>query len=699
VLSFSLIGCGGSGGGGDDTVDNLTSLFPSDEKYIEHQGEVTTIIDDEGYENKIISKRIIIEFTRTAKRQNYNDLTNYLTDNNYNIIGQIPVIRLIQIEIDSDDNLYSVLNYLNSMSYVQYAHLDRIYSPLFDPVPASLDSWIPEINAKDAWDISTESKDIKIGIVDGAVAWNSGHFQTKVNDIEDATPFAYSNNSLHGTTMAALAASPGDDGHGMCGVAWKNPIVFYNVDGPSGATSSSEIKNGIIECIDRGAKVINVSQGPSLESGLPNWYLLLRQQNFRSDMAGSVEYASGNNALIVFSSGNNQIDNDNTLFHPLFKDKDYYEERWLYNAMIITNTESNKSSIDIDRTRGDTTDLAAGPTDNINFADVNGSIHQWDGMTSAAAALVSGSAALIWSVNPDLSPINVKNILIETGDKTNNGTTDDGSNIPTLNLFKAITHKDVNGSLNEICDDSVDNDNDGHIDCNDSDCDGDPACSSSGDELAAYYPFNENANDESGNENHATGFSGVDFAQGVEGQAASFDGIDDYFRVPYSPELITPTWTISAWIYNVNLPTSPLPDGYLDSHIIIATDESTQNRHNTYMMLIQDRDKDSIAYFSANYEPDNSETNIGPRFKGIYEGQWQFVTYTRDIEGNSKIYIDGLQVGNTVTDESTPTQLSADILIGKNYDPRRHFDGYIDELRIYNYALSDTEIQQLYDDN
>src|SRR3989304_6042914 len=58
--------------------------------------------------------------------------------------------------------------------------------------------------------------------------------------------------------------------------------------------------------------------------------------------------------------------------------------------------------------------------------------------------------------------------------------------------------------------------------------------------LVAYYPFNGNGNDESGNGNNGTVNGGMAYTNGVAGQAASLDGVDDYVRVA-SADALSPT--------------------------------------------------------------------------------------------------------------------------------------------------------------
>ena len=69
--------------------------------------------------------------------------------------------------------------------------------------------------------------------------------------------------------------------------------------------------------------------------------------------------------------------------------------------------------------------------------------------------------------------------------------------------------------------------------------------------LAAYYPYNGNANDESGNGNHGTvfGASLTTDRSGNADSAYSFDGVNDYIDIGKDASLkMTDGLSISAWI-------------------------------------------------------------------------------------------------------------------------------------------------------
>jgi hypothetical protein len=67
--------------------------------------------------------------------------------------------------------------------------------------------------------------------------------------------------------------------------------------------------------------------------------------------------------------------------------------------------------------------------------------------------------------------------------------------------------------------------------------------------LIAYYPFDGNAIDASDNDNNGTEFGGLEYKLGIKGDAASFDGVNDYIRVPSHSSLNqVDQLSISFWV-------------------------------------------------------------------------------------------------------------------------------------------------------
>ena len=68
------------------------------------------------------------------------------------------------------------------------------------------------------------------------------------------------------------------------------------------------------------------------------------------------------------------------------------------------------------------------------------------------------------------------------------------------------------------------------------------------DGLIAYYPFDGNANDMSGNMNDGTEFGGVTYNDGIMDLAVNLDGINDYIDVPNELLSNGGDWSFSGWV-------------------------------------------------------------------------------------------------------------------------------------------------------
>jgi len=199
------------------------------------------------------------------------------------------------------------------------------------------------------------------------------------------------------------------------------------------------------------------------------------------------------------------------------------------------------------------------------------------------------------------------------------------------------------------------------------------------DGLIAYWPFNGNANDESGNGNHGTVY-GPTLTYDMVGNpdcAYSFDGMDDHITVPDSDSLdVTNGITIAAWI-NIE----PRPHG--GDHYIVDSREG-YNQPGYFMNV--DLNHAGLG------------TPKGPGGFGIVvpDGEWHHLAGTYDGV-TTIIYLDGMSVGNAPCGLGF-TQSTATLMIGTYYGGpagEDDFHGIMDELRIYNRALPLDEIEEL----
>ncbi|MCK5229514.1 MAG: hypothetical protein KAR13_04570 [Desulfobulbaceae bacterium] len=204
------------------------------------------------------------------------------------------------------------------------------------------------------------------------------------------------------------------------------------------------------------------------------------------------------------------------------------------------------------------------------------------------------------------------------------------------------------------------------------------------DGLVAYYPFNGNANDASGNVNHGTvhGATLIEDRFGNSNSAYSFDGNNDYIITNYTPsQNLGTNFSISSWIkWN----------GSTGNHQRIVTkwQEGNIGSHEYSLFLYGGSNKIRLSVGSGKIQSEFVPTL----------DTWHFVTATSN-NSFAKIFIDG----SLVFEKSYSTSIVYDqepLIIGgggTQYSmPRYIFNGVLDDIRIYNRALSDSEISELY---
>ena len=208
------------------------------------------------------------------------------------------------------------------------------------------------------------------------------------------------------------------------------------------------------------------------------------------------------------------------------------------------------------------------------------------------------------------------------------------------------------------------------------------------DGLVAYYPFNGNANDASGNGNHGTvnGATLTPDRNDVQNSSYGFDGLDDYISINSNNNQLdffgNCCITISAWIKLDNN----------DNQYGILTNSDYNNIHQQYALKV---DSNSKLYFLAGDKLFESN-GINYSSSNINNGQWTHTLVSYD--GNKlKLYLNGnLDYENQIIDYF-PESPSSVAFIGNSWGANNDFfPGKIDEVGIWNRALTEKEIQNLY---
>lgn len=296
---------------------------------------------------------------------------------------------------------------LNTLSFLERDKVESIIKTIELPNTKHINSgiWSKEwhlerIETDGAWRTTKGSPEVVVAVCDSGVRSDHRELSGKIlkgwnfiDDNDDTSP-----NTNHGTAVTGFIAAAEDNNFGASGVAPGVSILPGKIVTTSGGVPTSAMLECIRWAADRGAKVINVSM-----TGVNS-----------NSSASAARYANRKGAVVVWAAGN----------------QNYYT-RWNDKPEIIavggTNIDdrryyarvtSNGETKHFGSNRGFFVDLAA-PGQDLFTMKVNETFSRSNG-TSYSAPLVSGVAALIYSVNPKLSPDKVTEILKESATRMNN---------------------------------------------------------------------------------------------------------------------------------------------------------------------------------------------------------------------------------------------------------------------------------------
>ena len=217
------------------------------------------------------------------------------------------------------------------------------------------------------------------------------------------------------------------------------------------------------------------------------------------------------------------------------------------------------------------------------------------------------------------------------------------------------------------------------------------------DSLVAYWPLNGNVNDESGNNLNGAIYGDPHYVTGVSGQALDFDGIDDYMKISDDEEFTLSDFTISAWIKWEGDPdaqgswaiVSNWANGYSSEHYGLRMGTiSASPDHNHGVFYYDDGTAWDWVYYLKNE---------------LSDGLWHNIVGTLKSGDVAKIYFDGTLFETDNSSIPTLIDPTDDLYIardgyGESSGDVGHWNGIIDEVRIYNRVLTEEEIIAIYNE-
>jgi subtilisin family serine protease len=176
---------------------------------------------------------------------------------------------------------------------------------------------------------------------------------------------------------------------------------------PDGDERDKDVANAIRYAVDNGAKVINMSFGKGYSPS-------------KKAVDEAIRYAAKNDVLLVHAAGNDGSENDgkNNFPNDEFSKRGFFGPKYAPNWLEVgaLNWEGDeKLAADFSNYSGNRVDLFSPGVD--IYSTVVGSKYDSYPGTSMAAPMVAGAAALLRSYFPDLSVVQIKNILMESSIK------------------------------------------------------------------------------------------------------------------------------------------------------------------------------------------------------------------------------------------------------------------------------------------
>jgi subtilisin family serine protease/subtilisin-like proprotein convertase family protein len=342
--------------------------------------------------------------------------------------------KLARLSLRNGANVEQAIKMISKHPAVKYAEPNYIVRAIGVPDdPSFVDLWGlhntgqsgglagADIDAVLAWNTSTGDRNVVVGVIDTGVDYNHPDLQANmwvnpgeiagngidddgngvIDDIHGYNANANTGDPMdgngHGTHVSGTIGAKGNNGVGVVGVNWDVSIIgcqFLDASG-SGTTAAA------IACIDYMTN-LKLNHGVDVKATNNSW----GGGGFSQALKDSIDSAGDAGILFLAAAGNDAYDNDVTPSYPASYDSDA--------IMAIASTDRNDNMSGFSQWGLTSVDMGA-PGSAILSTVPGGSYDTYSG-TSMATPHVTGAAALVWSLNPDLSAEEMKELLMASGD-------------------------------------------------------------------------------------------------------------------------------------------------------------------------------------------------------------------------------------------------------------------------------------------
>ena len=352
---------------------SATSIFqtPSKSSKTEQSKKVTNYSDD----------TIIVKYSSPLSSDDHKKAGGI-------VLNQINGLKYVAVKVKNKNKLQQTIQNYQKNKKVVSISLSPKYKLASVADPKVSEQYMHSLlKTADAQKLAGKNQ-VKVAVIDtGIDRYHPDLNGTVIKSKNIINPMNPSSPNTHGTHVAGIIAEKKDNGIGGYGIDPAAKILSFDVFDEDLWTFDYTIANAILEAVNQGAKVINISIGGYSPSDV---------------LKEAIDKAISKGVVVVAAAGNEASD------YPVYPAK--------YEGVISVGSINKEKKLSDYSSYGPSTDVVA-PGEDIysTFYDPEkGSTFTRLSGTSMASPVVAGTAALLLSKHPNLKPTEIEYILEKT---------------------------------------------------------------------------------------------------------------------------------------------------------------------------------------------------------------------------------------------------------------------------------------------